>query len=254
MVILILILLFNSTLSSSSPCVYAFDDNQTFFARVLFEQVYLYKSAEDNNSLENIYFEIPRTYFVELVDETGNFFKAKYKSFTGFVKKDSVLATSSTPLNPYLNNVNFRVFAEKSETLWSLPTTQTPSEKVCALPHLTKDLEYIGKINGECLINGRTSVWFYCKYTQTNTFGYVFSDFCDELVAIPTNNENVTYISNPSFTQVAPKVNAIPKESNAVGIVIVALSIPAVVFVLLILKSKRILGKSELKSREIVDY
>ncbi len=254
MIILILILFFNSINISPIRQVYALENNQTYFARVLFEQVYLYKSAEDNNSYSNIYFEIPRTYFVELLESEGNFFKARYKSFSGYVKKDSVQATSSTPLNPYLSNVNFRVFAEMSETLWSQPSTQSPSKQISTLPHLTKDLEYIGKINGECLINGRTNTWYYCKFTQTNSYGYVYSDFCDELVAIPTNNENVTYISNPTFTETITTPNAIPKESNAVGIIVTILSIPALIFILLLLKGKRILGNSTLKSREIVDY
>lgn len=249
MVILILIILFNSV---SLP-VYALE-TQSCYARVLFEQVYLYKSNSNDNSIDNIYFEIPKTYFVELLGVDGDFYKAKYSTFTGYVKKDCVQATSSTPISPYLNNINFRVYASESETMWSLPSTQSPSKQVTALPHLTKDLQFIGKINGESITIGRTNVWYFCKYTSTNTYGYVYSDFCDEMPAIPTNNEQVEYVSNPSFEIKQEPQNTIPKNSNVVGIIIAIMSIPAVIFVFMLLKGGKIINEKKVRSKEIVDY
>ena len=60
--------------------IFAFSDNrnsykvyatssQTYFARVMADDVYLYKNAIGSEDFSNIYFELPRTYFVELLDD-----------------------------------------------------------------------------------------------------------------------------------------------------------------------------------------
>ena len=250
MIILIFIILFNTT---NYP-VYAME-HPSCYARVLFEQVYLYRSNSNDNSINNIYFEIPKTYFVELLGVEGDFYKARYSNFTGYVKKDSVQATNSTPISPFLNNINFRVYSSESETMWSLPSTQSPSKQVTQLPHLTKDVQYFGKINGESITVGRTNIWYFCKFNSTNSYGYIYSDFCDEMPAIPTNNEQVEYVSNPSF-QVSSEqeIQAVPKESNVVGVIVGIMSIPAVIFIFMLLKGGKIFNAEKIKSKEIVDY
>lgn len=251
MILLIFILIFQSV----SPCVFA-SENQTYYAKILFEQVYLYKSPINKNDTENIYFELPKSYFVELLSKHEDFYEARYLNIIGYVKKDSVQAVSNTPINPFLTNISFRVYAEMSENLYSSPTTQTStSNLITKIPHLTKNITYYGKVQGECLIEGRTNIWYYCKYTSTQDFyGYIYSDFCDEMPQILPNTEEVTFITNPTFEVKKPTTNAIPTSSNAVGIVIVILSIPALIFVFLIMKGTKFLGKDKIKSKEVVDY
>ncbi len=251
MFILILIILFQS-----NSLVVCATDNHSYYARVMFDQVYFYKTPNDDNSFSNVFFELPKTYFVELLDKNGDFYKAKYMNFTGYVKKDSVQAIGGTPLNPYLTNITFRVYAELSQTLWSSPSTQSNSSVITQIPNLTNNITYIGKINGECLINGRTNVWLYCKYTNNNKdlYGYVYSDFCDEITAIVNNTEEVTYINNPTFEPYVEPINTIPQDSNVVGIVVGILSIPALIFILMIMKSSKIINQNKVKRKEIIDY
>ena len=238
-----------------SPCVSA-AENKTYYAKILFEQVYLYKSPVDNNDITNIYFELPKTYFVELLSKSGDFYEARYLDFKGYVKKDSVQAVESTPINPFLNNISFRVYAELSQSLRSSPTTQTSSSNLIAtIPNLTKNITYFGKVSGECLIEGRTNVWYYCKYTaDKDYYGYVYSDFCDEMPPIVSNTEEITYITNPTFEVQTQSTNTIPITNNAVGIIIGILSVPALIFVFLIMKGTKFLNKEKFKSREVIDY
>ena len=249
MIILILILLFQS----STIQVYALEC-ETYYARVLFEQVYLYKAPTNDNSLSNIYFELPKTYFVELINKIGDFYEAKYMDFVGYVKKDCVQAVSQTPINPFLKNINFRVYANLSENIWSEPNTN--SKLLTAIPHLTNNLQYLGKINGESLIDGRTNVWYYCKFNNSSKeyYGYVYSDFCDEMSEIKNNTEELNYINNPTFEPYIEPIKTIPKNSNVVGIVVGILSIPALIFVFLIMKGTRIFNQEKIKRKEIVDY
>ena len=248
MILLILLILFQS--SNVTVCA---ANTETYYARVLFEQVYLYKTPTEDNSTSNIHFELPKTYFVELVGKENNFYKAKYLNFYGYVKKDSVQAVNDAPINPFLTNINFRVYASLSETMWSNPTQK--SNTITQIPHLTNNLTYIGKVNGECLIENRTNVWYFCKFTSDKDYyGYVYSDFCDQMTSISDNLEEVEYISNPTFEVETPPTKTIPENSNAVGIVIGILSIPVLIFVFMIMKGTKILSGDKISKKEIIDY
>ena len=248
MILLILILFFQST----NFTVYAIDE-QAYYARILFDQVYFYKSPTDDNSTSNIYFELPKSYFVKLTNKQGNFYEATYQNIIGYVKKDSVQAVANTPSNPFLNNITFRVYAEPSEKIYSQP--KSTSALVTKIPPLTKNIQYIGKIYGERLIDGRTNIWFYCKFSaEIDYYGYIYSDFCDEMPQIPVNNEDIKYINNPTFEPITEELKAIPKDSNLVGIVVGILSIPAVIFVLMIVKNSKFISQENLKRKEIIDY
>ena len=248
MILLILILFFQST----NITVYAANE-QTYFARILFDQVYLYRSAVDDNSMDNIYFELPKTYFVILTGKQGNFYQVTYQNISGFVKKDSVQTVLGSPTNPFLNNITFRVYAELSEKLYSQP--KSSSSLITEIPPLTKNIQYIGKIDGECLIDGRTNVWYYCKYSSTQDhYGYVYSDFCDEMPNIPNNIEEFTYVNNPSFEIENEQINAIPKDSNVVGVIVGILSVPCLIFVFILMKGTRLVPSEKTKRKEVVDY
>ena len=83
---LILILLLLSIQNSILPTYASTYD--TYFARVMYDDVFLYKTPVDISSYENVMFVIPKTYFVELTEEAGtDFYKANYLDFTGYVKK-----------------------------------------------------------------------------------------------------------------------------------------------------------------------
>ena len=250
MILLILILFFQST---DIP-VYAIK-TETIYARVLFEQTYLYKTPTENNSIENIYFELPKTYFVEILNKENDFYFVRYSSFKGYVKKDTIQAVNETPQMPFLININFRVYAQMSENLWSMPTSENPSNIIAKIPPLTENIEYIGKITGECLIEDRTNIWYFCKFSSDRDYyGYVYSDFCDKMPLIANNTEQLTYINNPTFEENVETINAIPENNKAVGIIIAILSVPATIFVLMVLKGSKIIHKEKIKHKEVVDY
>lgn len=235
---------------SQISSVYAFE-NKTYYARVMFDSVYLYKSTQDTNLSKNVYFELPKTYFVELLSSANeDFYEVRYMDLLGYVKKSCVQAVESAPQKPFLDNITFRVYAEKSQNL--MDSASLSSNQVATIPLLTKNIKYYGKINGECLIEGRTNVWYFCSYaSNTTNMGYVYSDFCDEMQTISPNTEEVTYINNPTFEQ--EKTTATHAYNNQfVGIVAVVLTIPAIVFLIMILKGKSILSPA--KNREIIDY
>ena len=230
----------------------------TYYARIMYDDVYLYKSPIDVDNYSNIYFELPRTYFVELTDSSNNeFFQVNYLNFTGYVKKECVQTIVGTPKNPYLTDISFRVYAELSRDLRSEPTTLSgSSSQVAYIPLYSRNLTYYGTIEGETLIDGRTNIWYYCKYSaDQDYYGYVYSDFCDELSTIALNTEEVTYTTSPDFGSTESSDTSLPLDSNATGIIIAVLSIPALIFVFMILKSTKILSREKHNNnKEIKDY
>lgn len=232
--------------------------NQTYYARVMFDQVYFYKTPYEINDSSNIYFVLPKSYFVELTDLVENdFYKANYLNFSGYVKKDSVQAIEGIPSSPYLKNINFRVYAELSRNLRSEPNTSNgSSSQVAYIPLYTRNITYIGSIYGETLIDGRTNIWYYCKYSaDKDYYGYVYSDFCDELTPIVENTEKVTYLDNPTFKIESNQNNyTLPQSDNKLGIIVGILSVPALIFLFMIIKGKHILSKEKYNNKEVIDY
>lgn len=254
MLVLILIILFSQTQYLN---VYA-TSTETYFARIMFDEVYLFKTPNDIADSSNILFELPKTYFVELTEKVNEkFYKVNYLSFTGYVKKDSVQTIAGIPITPYLENINFRVYSELSRDLRTEPNLDNgSSSQVAYIPIFSKNITYYGKVIGDALIEGRTNVWYYCKYSaDKDYYGYVYSDFCDEMTPIIENNEKVTYLDNPTFAPININKNySIPQNDNNLGIIVAILSVPAFVFLFMIVKGKHILSKEKFKDKEIIDY
>lgn len=254
MLVLIFVFLFSQT-QCLSVCA---SFNQTYYARIMYDNVYLFKTPNDVIDCSNIFFELPKTYFVELTENVNSeFYKVNYLTFSGYVKKENVQTVAGIPSSPYLDNVHFRVYAELSRDLRSEPNYENgASSQITYIPLFTKNLTYYGKITGESLIDGRTNVWYYCKYSaDKDYYGYIYSDFCDEMSTFGENTENVTYIENPNFNEhIQIDAYTIPQTDNHLGIIIAILTIPAIAFLLLILKGKHIFSKNKMLDKEVIDY
>lgn len=253
MVILICILII--LCQFNLPVCYASD---VYYARIMQDDCYLYLAPVEAEDYSNKLFLLQKTYFVQLLDNAGqNFFKVKYKNFYGYVKKEKVQTIAGTPQTPFLTDLSFRVYAELSRDLRSSPSTKTDSStQIAYIPNLCRNLTFYGKIEGDSLIEGRTKVWYYCKYSaDKDYYGYVYSDFCDELQnPLPINSEEVEYTLAPNFEQQQAINTALPIENKTTGIVIAILSVPACLFVYLILRSSKISTIKRTKQNEVIDY
>ena len=248
LVLFVLILsLFNVT-----PVVYA---EEMYYARIMFDQVNLYREPKLDESISNIYFELPKTYFVKFLDKANDdFYLAEYNGIRGYVKKDSVRAILGTPSNPYLSNISFRVYAEPSRDMRSYPAIDNSlSQQVIYIPLYSKNIDYISRIKGQELVLNRTNTWYYCRYVSDKEyFGYIYSDFCVEMTPIYENNENVTYIDNPTFSRIEENSSTI-SDSKLLGIIIAIMAIPTIAFIFLIIRGKHILDYRKNK-KEIIEY
>ncbi|MBQ8430493.1 MAG: hypothetical protein IJX26_00910 [Clostridia bacterium] len=237
-----------------SPSLNTTSTNIEWFAQVLDEEVFLYKSPI-NEEKDNLYFMIEPTYFVKLLESANStFYKAQYMDIVGYVKKREVQVVDSVPKNPFLTNIRFRVYLDYSQTMRSAPTTNG-SDEICYLPYLCKEAIYYGKIYGESVVEERTKIWYYCSYSlDKNYYGYIYSDGCDQMTKINPNTEVVNYIDEPNFEMKTNNNNlsVITPTSNNYKIVIILISIPVAIFVFMLLRSNLILkSKKKEKAKEV---
>lgn len=227
-----------------------------WYGQVLDQNVYLYRTPTDIIQ-DNVYFIVEPTYFVKLIDNANDkFYKAEYLDIACYVKKNEVQVVSSTPDTPFLVNINFRVFSNSSQQMRSIPATSGGSStQVAYLPIFCKDAVYYGKIYGESAIEGRTNVWYFCKYTLDKTYyGYIYSDGCDQMTAIKKNTGTYDYVEAPDFNLKIENENlsVVSKSSPEYKYLIVLISIPVALFLFMIVRSNIILkiSKKE-KAKEV---
>lgn len=245
----------NLTVPSTST-KQALKSSQEWYGRITSEKVYLYASPY-SDSISNAYFEIEPTYFVKLLDNANEtYYKAQYLDLVGYVKKTDVKVTATTPQTPYLNNINFRIYSEISQTMRTVPSSSEGSQsQVCYLPYFCKDALYYGKIEGESAISGRTNIWYFCRYENSKAYyGYIYSDGCDQMKEYSPNTEIVEYVDAPNFNVAEDNSPLAIVNSNdkSYGLIIALISIPVAIFLIMIIRSGVILksNKKE-KAKEI---
>ncbi len=231
----------------------------TYYARVMMDNSYFYKQPIDEDNYANKYFILPKTYFVELTNDFNDlFYEANYMGVKGYVKKESVKAINGLPENAFLNNVKFRVYNNDSRDMRDIPSPD--GSLIETITSNSRNITYIGKIYGEEKVPSRPNVWYFCKYTtDSDHYGYVYADYCDdgygEKISWNENTEVVTYIDHPDFSinDETPKGLEIGNKTTA--IVIAILSIPALIFIFLLIKGSKVI-KAEKKSpnKEVIDY
>lgn len=209
-------------------------------------------STEDNFKI----FEIPTTYFVELLSSENDFYYCKYLDIYGYVLKDQVKPIKNIPQNPYLTNINFRVFVPSGANLRSTPQNLGSTNLVYSIPFLDSNTIYYGITNGEESISKKGTIWYYCKYLINNQSytGYVYSPLCDCLSPIINNSEIVEYLTEPpNFNQedsVITSTNAFKGlSSTTTTIIIIVVSLPCLLFIYLLFKPTKIAEETASNSK-----
>lgn len=208
-----------------------------YFAKIEQEDIYFYSEPIDSSDYQ--LFSIPESYFVLLLnDENQDFYYAQYDDIFGYVKKSEVVAMEGTPSMPY-PTLYFRIFALNGMNMYSQPYLQDQYE-MAYIPYLTESVVFYGYAYGDS-IPDKSNLWYYSKLSN-DTFGYVYSVFCDKLY-ITENNEYFTVVENPNFTA---STNPQGLSSVAMTFIIIGVSLPCVVVIYLLIKpsfAKEKLGK-----------
>lgn len=203
----------------------AFASESVVYAKVNFDCV-LYKSQSLDSSIDNIYFVIPETYFVTILDSNENVYKVQYDKYIGYVKKDSVVIAKFIPNVKILEGVKCNIKYTSGTQVWSKPSTT--GSVLTTIPAATENITYIAACYGEIPMGGTSNFWYYISYTpstnSTNVYeGYIYSEnvaFVSEIVDnLETNpeiiqeenivEEKTIYVS-PTFKTIITALISIP--------------------------------------------
>ena len=220
------------------------------YAKIETSGVFLYNSPINEETFKA--FEIPATYFVELLadalDEKGLFYSARYIDVFGYVKKSEVTAVEGTPTTPFATNTSFRIFSPSGLDLKSSPSNETPFNRIVNVPYLCTDLVFYGQITGDEMIPGKSTTWYYCKYLCGTSvyYGYLYSDLCDKLSTIPQNAEILPKFEGELFAPVlepeAPSSSLSALNIEVKLLVIIAICLPCLALIYLIFKPTKLVA------------
>ena len=85
----------------------------------------LYKTSSlTNNDVSNIYFIIPETYFVIVLDKlTDTCYKVQYDKFIGYVDSSTIIIATFIPIIKTLENITLDIKDTSGTQIWSQPNT-----------------------------------------------------------------------------------------------------------------------------------
>ena len=195
----------------------------------------LYKNADLNESIDNIYFVVPETYFVTVIETVSDTcMKVQYGNYTGFVKSSNLVIASFIPEIKELEGITFDIKETSGTQIWSKPSSS--SKVLTTISAGVKNISYIAFAYGEVPSGGESNLWYYVTYTPANSStnvyeGYVYSENVTNLSEIPVNIE-----ANPETENFDnEKENVIVISSSIRTLLIALISIPVILFLAVIL-------------------
>ncbi len=221
------------------------------YAKAL-ENCVLYKSQSLEGDISNVLFIVPETYFVTILGTVSEeCLKVQYDKFIGFAKASSLTVATFTPIVKTLENITLDIKSSSGTQVWSQPSTT--SEILATISAGFKNIHYIAACHGTIPSGGESNLWFYVSYTpreSTNVYeGYIYSENTTNLSEIVANSEtNPEEITSPTLD------NVVYLSSTLKAVIIAIITIPIVMFLLIILykstKKIKIYTNKQIKSRE----
>lgn len=197
----------------------------------------LYKSDDLSQAYGNVYFIIPETYFVivlDIDDSSDKIMKVQYDRFVGYVDSSTVTVATFIPKVKTLTGVTVDIKDTSGTQIWSEPSTKSVEQYT--LDRNTKNIEYIGSVYGEIPSGGDNNLWYYVSYTpptnKTNVYtGYIYSENAINLSEIIPNTE-----TNPDTNSSDMVGNDVIYIGSPIKTVIIALiAIPIILLIAIML-------------------
>lgn len=194
-----------------------------------------YKSSDLKNEIDNIYFVIPETYFVIVLETVSDeCFKVQYDKYVGYVKSSSVVIATFIPIVKTLEGVTCSIKETSGTQIWNKPSTS--GSVLTTISAGTDDISYIAMVYGSIPSGGESNLWYYISYTpnfnSTNVYeGYVYSENVTNMSEIIPNAE-----SNPEIIRDENLSGSVIYISSSMKtILVVLIAVPIILLILIIL-------------------
>lgn len=195
----------------------------------------LYKSQTLANNVSNIYFIVPETYFVIVLDKISDeCTKVQYGKFVGFVESSTITIATFLPIVKTLDNITLDIKETSGTQVWNYPDTS--SNILTTISAGAKNINYIAACYGTIPSGGDSNLWYYVSFTpnknSTNVYeGYIYSENTTNLSEIVANAETNPEIIDTTFEN----ENLLFLSSTFKTAVIIIITIPVVIFLVIIL-------------------
>lgn len=206
----------------------------TTYAKAL-ENCIMFKSEELIETPDNVFFIVPESYFVILLDSVSDeCFKVQYQKYIGYVSSKTVIVSTFIPIVKFLDNITFDIKDTSGTQVWNKPNTD--GRVLTTISAGSKNIKYIAFVYGNIPSGGESNLWYYVSYTpsvnSTNVYeGYVYSENTTNLSSIAYNTEcNPEVIENQNSDGETFYVSSTIKT-----IVVVIISVPIILFIFIIL-------------------
>ncbi len=210
-------------------------------------ECYFFKTSNINDvSFRNVFYIVPETYFVIIVDDsTSPAIKVRYGDTLGYVSLDTIKEVSFVPVNPTLSGATLDISSASGTQIMSAPSVE--SEVECVISKNTRQIKYVAYTYGEVPSGGVSNVWYYAvfvpPYDPTSVFeGYIYSERVSNLSTILPNSEGIEETPPPSTDdEEMSESDANFAMNNTVKIIlIVMICLPIIlVFVLLLISNRK---------------
>lgn len=233
----------------SSKTSSASSENLTY-AKVA-SNCYLFKDSSLTENIDNIYFVIPETYFVTIIETVSDkAYKVQYGNYIGYISIMNAEIATFIPIVKYLEGVTLDIKDSSGTQIWSKPTTT--SNVLTTIPAGTKKINYIATAFGAVPSGGQSNKWYYVnftpEYSATSVYeGYVYSENITNLTEIIANTEcNPEIIFGTNLKDIALYISSPIK-----AVIIAIIAVPIILFFLIIIyKISRAFRESSDKKRE----
>ena len=223
---------------------------ESVHAKVLSECA-LYKNKDLISSLDNIYFNIPETYFVVVLQTiSDDCLKVQYDKYVGYIDSSKVELAKFVPIVKFLENITFDIKENSGTQIWQYPSSN--SSVFTTIDAGSKNIKYVASVFGEVPSGGKSNIWYYVQYvSETNSTsvyeGYVYSENTTNLSEIISNKEN-----NPEIISEEIENEKIFYISSTLKTIVVAIiAIPIILFFAIILYKIIAKLKNNTKYRKI---
>ena len=173
--------------SATKPTTYAqafftTTNNESYQTKEILSTTPLYKTTTDDpQNLANIYFFLPKTYYVEILnscklDSGADGFFVRYGETEGYCLSSSLSADFST-ITTTQSGITLKMYPDAGTYIRSTPSIA--DNKIRIIPQSTSGIIYIGSISGDTPTDGTTNTWYYVEYNISDTktvLGYIYSE------------------------------------------------------------------------------
>lgn len=173
--------------SATKPTTYAqasftTTNNESYQTKEILSTTPLYKTTTDDpQNLANIYFLLPKTYYVEILnscklDSGADGFFVRYGETEGYCLSSSLSADFST-ITTTQSGITLKMYPDAGTYIRSTPSIA--DNKIRIIPQSTSGIIYIGSISGDTPTDGTTNTWYYVEYNISDTktvLGYIYSE------------------------------------------------------------------------------